>query len=692
MCVIHMCFFISRWCPDDWEHGNEVKLEILHSPSTKFRWELEWSVYFEWNQQVVYGDWETKMTLSYESIGSEVLRLKHAEHLINTTAACSQCDLWTASPTGAPSSKPIRPKPKPKPPTKSPTPHSLSISLKSVDESVRVGDESTDVVGSKEELSENVLEGSSNTEDGSSYPQLRHLRHKTKASVRTHSPTISPAPTLSQTPFSTWEQISLTGSVAIDGRAGWDRPYTTSSYVTANIPMKYFISDKDGKHLFYEGTKCGAEEPTVCWNDLPPGDRDYILRVGGAATSFPAPAPSGWSMCGRTGGKMEQLDFRIKDYIDSNLNEAECDGLLHSTRASYCQQTLDLIVPVSGIVVLEGLTMDTFSKVDLDLLGHALSLIFSPSTMLEVSFSQHMHSSRGAHVGFSIGVPSSVYSLDPTSFDSLNVTAVNSKRLLQRTDLSSTLDTLLLDYSALNVESNLNRHGKVYIEDIVVSLEAKTAYVRSPYYYIDDDAEAAEVTVEMSAAGDEPSSLYQIFSTVQDHMVMFVVFVIGAAVLYVRYRSQEEDCDEFDSHVLRNYGVKKKKSSSSGKLSDEKGKRSENKRRRHQRSHSTNKRDEVYRDNVSVSSAATEVLAEKTVPTNVLGSNSGSNRFVPYNRSSDDRDQSTAMGTGTAENCSGDKTVDIIEDDGDLSDELDHILSHFESSSSSSDSDEWEQT
>lgn len=672
-------------------------MEILHSPSTKFRWELEWSVYFEWNGEVLYGDWETKMALTYETIGSQVLRLKHAEHLTNTSVPCKQCDLYTAAPSGAPTSKPIHPKPKPK---KDPS-------------RVHSHYHSTDSEWLEEEEKDEESESS----------HLRHLHHK--KSVRTHSPTMSPAPTMAQATFSTWEQIALTGT---DGSIGWHRIYNDDDYAAANIPMKYFISDKDGKHLYYEGSKCTAETTTTCWNDLPHGDRDYILRVGGASTSVADTTTETWTMCGVSGTKMNQLDFRVKDYISSNINSDECDALLLVDRTVYCQNTLDLVVGASGIIVLEGLTLDTFGKTDLELLGHMVSLIFSPTSLLEVSFVKHMHSSRGAHVGFTIEVPSSTFGLDATDFDTLNKTSAHIVSLLKGTDLSTSMDTLLLELSAMGLESSLDTHGKVYVEDIVTSDVAKTTYVRDPFYFVDDDDDDNDMAGASISDSVSTSSIAQIQIFIQQHTVVFLVVVVVAMAVFVRKRAEDQDRDDF-SHLEIREGRKKKSKRESrqgknGGLLDRHGggarkdsHNSEDKESKRHKRRDKKKRRETNIDSIDSTLKARVSALKSLAPSGVFsdgdlegGCDSADNnrtaqtgrRFVPYGSAAElsceegwgsglsAREGKEEGGIGSDEGVVRGGIVLEDDDNDEYGDELDSILSHFESSSESesSDSDE----
>ena len=682
-----------RWCPDDWDDGSEVKVEVLHSPSTKFRWEIEWSLYFEWNQQVVYGDWETQMTLSYETVGSQVLRLKHAEKHVNTSAACVECDLYTASPTLSPTRKPVSPKPKPKS-KKSKSRRVLSAEDLTRD---RIG-EAIDV----DEFSADSME-SDNILDNYESPQshLRRLSHKSPA---THSPTISPAPTMVQASFTTWEQITLTGSETNGNRNGWDRPYNVNGYATANIPMKYFISDTDGKRLYYEGTKCVVADIT-CWNDLPAGDRDYILRVGGASTPTMTPAAT-WTMCGITGGKMEQLDFRVKDYITSNINSDECDALLKVDRSTYCANTLSLTVPVSGIIVLAGLKLDSFSQVDLELLGHAISLVFSPTTLLEVKFEKHMHSSRGAHVGFIVEVPSSVFGLDAHSYDTLNATSFNAIKLLKTADLGSSMDTLLLDLSADGLVSNLKGHGKIYIEDLSISGEIKPTYKRLPYYD-DDDENTQQLVQDLSTTGVDSGSIsvvYQILNLVQDHTILFVMALVFAVFVYKRRKSS--DYDDMNDDMYRKLERKRKKSSA-GKLFT-KGDATSHSRER-KKSARSEKESKKHSRKVDTTPAAGTAGLQKFASklsdndgVKSVHSDSYTSRFVPYGSAVEGSRANGKYDVESRLNLSQSKLLDSSpidgirdEEDDDFGDELDIIISEFETSSSSSsgsDSDGWQHT
>jgi hypothetical protein len=678
-------------------------------------------VFFEWDQQVVYGDWKTKMTLSYETIGSQVLRMKSADHLINTTTPCVQCPQYTALPTSAPSGQPIRPPPKPKPkhhsPSKSPTPSSKSsksVFARDVEE-----DESLDHDNS---YGEDIFEGyQGEEEEGEESPHshLRNLHHK--KAVRTHSPTMSPAPTMVQpTAFDTWEQIVLTGN---DGTSGWDRTYNVEGYVAANIPMKYFISDKDGKHLYSEGTKCNADLSLTCWNDLPPGDRDYILRVGGAASSTADTLVESWSLCGITREKMVQLDFRVKDFISGSLNSEECDALLTMDRTEYCANRLKLVVGASGIIVLEGLSLDSFSQVDLDLLGHAVSLLFSPTSMLEVSFDKHMHSSRGAHVGFTVEVPSSVFGLDATAFETLNTTSVNTIQLLKSADFSKSVDDLLLELSALGLESNLNNHGRIYVEDIVTRDMAKAQIVRDPFYYVeDDDVDVSETSFDGTTTTDGSSLLMQTLTLIQVHSLSFLVLMIGVVVLYVRRRAQSDD-DDNDLSFLRAGERKKKKSSlvkvprsekhNSSRSSGKRHKREGKDGRKHKHRPDSSKSDTVSSTLQARASALKSYEAKMSDSTPALSTSSdtrSSPRFVPYGSAAElASEEGWATGSGGGGGGGGEEeergrgvrgeVQEEQEEEDEFGDELDNILSHFDSSSSSDgsgsgsdcdDGDEWE--
>ncbi|RYY84683.1 hypothetical protein EON63_08710 [archaeon] len=97
-----------------------------------------------------------------------------------------------------------------------------------------------------------------------------------------------------------WEQLQVTGNSAF-----WP-------LVVFGAP--YYISDYEGRNLFFMGKVCDGVSTFECYQTLVDGV--YTLRLGmglfGPLTNFPFPNAS-WSGCEEQGGDRQQLIFRIRD-------------------------------------------------------------------------------------------------------------------------------------------------------------------------------------------------------------------------------------------------------------------------------------------------------------------------------------------------------------------------------------------
>ena len=109
-----------------------------------------------------------------------------------------------------------------------------------------------------------------------SLSNLRSLHHK----GATSSPTMTQSPTITANGYSTylWNEF-----VFVDANPWFDDDYEGTYF---------FISDRDGKHLFKIATTCTSTANQKCWVDIPDGD--YVIRVGDSTSGA---GTDTWAFC-----------------------------------------------------------------------------------------------------------------------------------------------------------------------------------------------------------------------------------------------------------------------------------------------------------------------------------------------------------------------------------------------------------
>eukprot|EP00602_Paraphysomonas_sp_CaronLab_P009013 CAMPEP_0185024520 /NCGR_PEP_ID=MMETSP1103-20130426/7625_1 /TAXON_ID=36769 /ORGANISM="Paraphysomonas bandaiensis, Strain Caron Lab Isolate" /LENGTH=1049 /DNA_ID=CAMNT_0027557515 /DNA_START=348 /DNA_END=3500 /DNA_ORIENTATION=+ len=184
-------------------------------------------------------------------------------------------------------------------------------------------------------------------------PVLPHRELKGGKSS-TSSPTISPAPTLSQGDTLDWNVMQM----ATTEPDGW---FGVGDYKNGT-GMSWYIYDGNGKKLIYTGTLCnGLGLSYDCPLVLPDGD--YILRFGGALDAVAG--SHSWTFCGRSGGDTEMLVFSVVN--------RQCIAYSQATAAEYCSDELSLTLLVSGTVQLQGISaVEQLSANDFAVIGDAM--------------------------------------------------------------------------------------------------------------------------------------------------------------------------------------------------------------------------------------------------------------------------------------------------------------------------------
>jgi len=195
----------------------------------------------------------------------------------------------------------------------------------------------------------------------------------------------------------------------------------------------YYISDSSGTTLLHTGTLCRGLFSYQCWQHLDPGT--YILRIGGALDM--ERGEHTWSFCGKTGGAMEQILFRVyevssptaapvvvskpgPEVLHRQLNvpppppppphprppELKCEVLLAYSKKRYCADPSISKINLKGHFLLRGMDNDTvIGAEDKTVLGQAVASILSvkPLTVQVESLIQSYDMS-GRIVTFTISV------------------------------------------------------------------------------------------------------------------------------------------------------------------------------------------------------------------------------------------------------------------------------------------------
>jgi hypothetical protein len=209
-----------------------------------------------------------------------------------------------------------------------------------------------------------------------------------KSSSHSHNPTISPAPTLSQSENTVWQYFSMTGS-------GW--------FNHEHRGTNYYISDIHGERLVATGTKCDQYLTQDCWTPLPDGE--YVLRVSGYLNQDGGTRE--WAYCGRRGTSQDMLVFSV--------NDGECDAMEYLTRSSYCSNKLHIAAVADVTFILMGVSHLTNEDKE--------SLVASLSYLLKEISSAHIlsvtPSTTDLLLEMNFQIPVASYGYDEGDFSSV---------------------------------------------------------------------------------------------------------------------------------------------------------------------------------------------------------------------------------------------------------------------------------
>jgi hypothetical protein len=192
-------------------------------------------------------------------------------------------------------------------------------------------------------------------------PKERSLKGTDDAVAKTHSPTISPAPTVVYSTGTTDWALMKMKTTETDG---WWGDYNLKN----GTGTSYYIYDSTGTVPIYTGTICGTQLLSHnCRIELEDGD--YILRVGGALDSTPSTPGHSWEFCHLTGLKQEMVTFTVK--------EGKCVPYTRVTAADYCLANYHLTIIAAGTIRLDGLVASSLTESDLEVIGEALKTMTS---------------------------------------------------------------------------------------------------------------------------------------------------------------------------------------------------------------------------------------------------------------------------------------------------------------------------
>jgi hypothetical protein len=159
-----------------------------------------------------------------------------------------------------------------------------------------------------------------------SLSNLRSLGHK----GTTSSPTMSRAPTILATGYTgyVWNEFVFAAG----------NPWFESDHEGTY----FWVSDRDGKHLFKTGTTCTTTSVQKCWVEIPDGD--YILRVGdstnaGAGSETYAFCESSYALAVNT-----ELHFTVLDQQCYAGAFYELDNLCRNTYKSAFFLNVDVLL------------------------------------------------------------------------------------------------------------------------------------------------------------------------------------------------------------------------------------------------------------------------------------------------------------------------------------------------------------
>jgi hypothetical protein len=220
-------------------------------------------------------------------------------------------------------------------------------------------------------------------------PALRYLKG---SDDKTHTPTVSPAPTLATAVTNNWRYLNLktTGN-----------PWFEKRYQGTN----YYVSDARGHKLIASGTLCEDETTKQCWLDLPDGD--YILRVTGALNKKSAPTVNTFSFCKGVEDKetQHQMAFRVVD--------DDCSIVTFASVAAVCQslgitQIASMSLVLNVDINLYGTALTTTTSAEHTVFNAALASLFPGLSSSDVTFVSSTPSGSSTLVNANIRISSAL--------------------------------------------------------------------------------------------------------------------------------------------------------------------------------------------------------------------------------------------------------------------------------------------
>lgn len=229
----------------------------------------------------------------------------------------------------------------------------------------------------------------------------------------THSPTVSPAPTLAVSSNLNWRYMTLHAT----------KPWFDSEY----HGTEYYISDPQGHRLITSGTICTDETVRSCWVDLPPGD--YTLRVGGALNADSS--SNTYTYCKQTNEQaaQSQMMFRIRD--------GDCSIATFASHTAVCNRLLGVTASFALVLnfnlIISGADITSISSAERTVFSAAFASIFPGVQSSDVTLVSATQSGSSVFVNANVRITSaSGYNLldldQETSFESYIQTHIEDRQ------------------------------------------------------------------------------------------------------------------------------------------------------------------------------------------------------------------------------------------------------------------------
>jgi hypothetical protein len=322
-----------------------------------------------------------------------------------------------------------------------------------------------------------------------SLSNLRSLGHK----GTTSSPTMSRAPTMTANGYTgyLWNEFVFAAG----------NPWFESDYEGTY----FWVSDRDGKHLFKTGTTCTTTSVQKCWVEIPDGD--YILRVGDSTNAGGGSETYAFCESSNALAVNTQLHFTVLDqqcYVGAFY---ELDNLCRNTYKSAFFLNVDVLL--SGGV--ESLSVSDESTLRIAISETMLSVLGTmPSTM---SISKQEVGSSGVKLSLQL------------EFSSLPDTTALNNFVSETSSASSLLKYELLGSPEL---SSKFLKGEVSAVSIV---SASTNTERRDYSKVDESSFQEVSDHVWKTDGAEPSTNY--FNVYAQYVAEGAYAIVGVAAVLV---------------------------------------------------------------------------------------------------------------------------------------------------------------